>query len=139
MSGLPSTSRPRERIMQVRGSFGSERGVPVPRPRDFFQLRRDASFSSVQLSARFGERGFDEVGREREGGESKFTELLVFVNGLLFTDLETFSLLRLELLLSNVISHVLVLDEFRQGERESGRCKVGHQDNKKWMEAVSSH
>jgi len=51
MSGRPSTSRPRERMMHLRGSLGSEMSFPAPSPRDSFHLRRDSSFwSSVVVS-----------------------------------------------------------------------------------------
>lgn len=47
MSGRPSTSRPREKMMHLRGSLGSETEVPEPMPRDSFHLRRDSSFWSI--------------------------------------------------------------------------------------------
>lgn len=47
MSERLSTSRPREKMMTLRGSLGSERLGPEPRPRDSFHLRRDSSFWSV--------------------------------------------------------------------------------------------
>lgn len=46
MSGRPETSTPREKSITLRGSLGSERGVPLPRPRDSFHLRRDSSLAS---------------------------------------------------------------------------------------------
>jgi hypothetical protein len=42
------TSRPRERMMQVRGSLGSEITFPEPRPRLSFHLRRDSSLASAK-------------------------------------------------------------------------------------------
>lgn len=47
MSGLPWTSSPRDRMMHLRGSLGSDVEVPEPMPRDSFHLRRDSSFWSV--------------------------------------------------------------------------------------------
>lgn len=44
MSERPSTSRPNDRMMTLRGSLGSEVDVPEPMPRDSFHFRRDSSF-----------------------------------------------------------------------------------------------
>jgi hypothetical protein len=49
ISERPSTSRPRESRMTLRGSLGSEMVLPLPRPRDSFHLRRDSSFWSVEV------------------------------------------------------------------------------------------
>lgn len=47
MSERPPTSRPRERMMHLRGSLGSERLLPEPMPSDSFHFRRDSSFWSA--------------------------------------------------------------------------------------------
>jgi hypothetical protein len=60
ISGRPSTSRPSDRMMHLRGSFGSDRSLPVPRPRDSFHLRRDSSFWSA--SAVSGAQGVGSMG-----------------------------------------------------------------------------
>jgi hypothetical protein len=49
MSSRPSTSRPSERIMHLRGSLGSEMSLPWPRPRDAFHFWRDSSFWSAMV------------------------------------------------------------------------------------------
>lgn len=46
MSERPSTSRPKEKMMTLRGSLASERLSPVPRPRDSFHFLRDSSLAS---------------------------------------------------------------------------------------------
>jgi hypothetical protein len=44
MVGVVYTSKPKERMMQRRGSLGSDRSLPEPNPSDSFHLRRDSSF-----------------------------------------------------------------------------------------------
>jgi hypothetical protein len=49
MSSRPATSRPRERMMTLRGSDGSALDVPEPRPSEAFHLLRDSSFWSARV------------------------------------------------------------------------------------------
>ena len=46
------------------------------------------------------------VGKRGERGDGGITELLVFIYGFLDADLEAFSVFWLELILSDVVSHV---------------------------------
>ena len=94
MSGRPSTSRPSERMMHLRGSLGSEMSLPWPRPRDAFHFWSDSSSWSAGWGQRWG--SWWSVCTWLP------TQFLVLVNRLLFADLEALGLLGLEIV---VVGH----------------------------------
>lgn len=95
MSSRPSTSRPSERMMHLRGSLGSEMSLPWPRPREAFHFWRDSSFLS--RFCRAGQR-LSHVQVEHAAA------CLVLVDGLLLADLEALGLLCLEVVV--VVRHI---------------------------------
>ena len=46
--------------------------------------------------------------RDQRTGGREFTKLLIFIDSLLYANLESFCLLRLELIVANVIGHFII-------------------------------